>query len=548
MSGLSRLQLPFLPGFSFAEPNETKFNCPQTLTYKSGCAIAVPNQVVSPLEHLQLESHLGEGKVHYLTYGKQKKAPSNHQSSTLPNFIKFDKKVLKFDAYFKENIQNSMLEEYRIRHVNIYYYLIDDTMSISEPVIENSGIPQGKLVIRQKVPKNNEGEFFSWKDLNIEEDITIYGRTYHIVDCDKWSREYLVSQGIHVPSSKQLPADPYFKKRQKDFKQHNFTTSSTEDKLWKLLNLDRQVLRFYCVWEDQDKIVSELRSFILQFYLVDDTMEIREVHKLNDGRDPYPLFLHRHKVPKDRSNVSSLFPIASTEPSETETENWFKDSDFAVGKTIQIYGRNFLLYDCDEFTKNYYKSKFGVEDFHPIEIKTEPVTLKKIETPPYNGFGSMEDSLQSCFSLVPHPPKKNIVKMLQNDGKVLRFEAVLNSVWPIDQSRKFIISYHLADDTISIYERPIRNSGLQGGKFLRRMQIAKPNSNPNSPEYYSIQDFKLGAPVIAAGRQFIITKADDLTLKYLEEHEQKFKVNGEYSDGQTQKRDIQCGPDEATSL
>ncbi|XP_076337710.1 EF-hand domain-containing protein 1-like isoform X2 [Tachypleus tridentatus] len=522
MSGLSRLQLPFLPGFSFAEPNETKFNCPQTLTYKSGCAIAVPNQVVSPLEHLQLESHLGEGKVHYLTYGKQKKAPSNHQSSTLPNFIKFDKKVLKFDAYFKENIQNSMLEEYRIRHVNIYYYLIDDTMSISEPVIENSGIPQGKLVIRQKVPKNNEGEFFSWKDLNIEEDITIYGRTYHIVDCDKWSREYLVSQGIHVPSSKQLPADPYFKKRQKDFKQHNFTTSSTEDKLWKLLNLDRQVLRFYCVWEDQDKIVSELRSFILQFYLVDDTMEIREVHKLNDGRDPYPLFLHRHKVPKDRSNVSSLFPIASTEPSETETENWFKDSDFAVGKTIQIYGRNFLLYDCDEFTKNYYKSKFGVEDFHPIEIKTEPVTLKKIETPPYNGFGSMEDSLQSCFSL--------------------------NSVWPIDQSRKFIISYHLADDTISIYERPIRNSGLQGGKFLRRMQIAKPNSNPNSPEYYSIQDFKLGAPVIAAGRQFIITKADDLTLKYLEEHEQKFKVNGEYSDGQTQKRDIQCGPDEATSL
>ncbi|XP_076337711.1 EF-hand domain-containing protein 1-like isoform X3 [Tachypleus tridentatus] len=467
MSGLSRLQLPFLPGFSFAEPNETKFNCPQTLTYKSGCAIAVPNQVVSPLEHLQLESHLGEGKVHYLTYGKQKKAPSNHQSSTLPNFIKFDKKVLKFDAYFKENIQNSMLEEYRIRHVNIYYYLIDDTMSISEPVIENSGIPQGKLVIRQKVPKNNEGEFFSWKDLNIEEDITIYGRTYHIVDCDKWSH---------------------------------------------------------------------------------DTMEIREVHKLNDGRDPYPLFLHRHKVPKDRSNVSSLFPIASTEPSETETENWFKDSDFAVGKTIQIYGRNFLLYDCDEFTKNYYKSKFGVEDFHPIEIKTEPVTLKKIETPPYNGFGSMEDSLQSCFSLVPHPPKKNIVKMLQNDGKVLRFEAVLNSVWPIDQSRKFIISYHLADDTISIYERPIRNSGLQGGKFLRRMQIAKPNSNPNSPEYYSIQDFKLGAPVIAAGRQFIITKADDLTLKYLEEHEQKFKVNGEYSDGQTQKRDIQCGPDEATSL
>ncbi len=47
------------------------------------------------------------------------------------------------------------------------------------------------------------------------------------------------------------------------------------------------------------------------------------------------------------------------------------------------------------------------------------------EIAPYNGFGSLEDSLQSCLSLVPQPPKKDFIKMLENDGKVLRFEAVL---------------------------------------------------------------------------------------------------------------------------
>lgn len=45
--------------------------------------------------------------------------------------------------------------------------------------------------------------------------------------------------------------------------------------------------------------------------------------------------------------------------------------------------------------------------------------------PPYNGFGSLEDSLQSCLSLVPQPPKKDFIKMLENDHKILRYAANL---------------------------------------------------------------------------------------------------------------------------
>ena len=47
------------------------------------------------------------------------------------------------------------------------------------------------------------------------------------------------------------------------------------------------------------------------------------------------------------------------------------------------------------------------------------------ELPPYNGFGSLEDSKQSCLSLVPQPPRKDFIKILENDGKVLRFAAVM---------------------------------------------------------------------------------------------------------------------------
>lgn len=47
------------------------------------------------------------------------------------------------------------------------------------------------------------------------------------------------------------------------------------------------------------------------------------------------------------------------------------------------------------------------------------------ELPPYNGFGSLEDSKQSCLSLIPQPPKKDFIKMLENDGKILRFAAIM---------------------------------------------------------------------------------------------------------------------------
>ena len=55
----------------------------------------------------------------------------------------------------------------------------------------------------------------------------------------------------------------------------------------------------------------EQRPFIIQYYLVDDTVEVREVHNPNDGRDPFPLFLKRQRVPKDRDNVDDHVVLVS---------------------------------------------------------------------------------------------------------------------------------------------------------------------------------------------------------------------------------------------
>ena len=47
-------------------------------------------------------------------------------------------------AWFKQTVHESPDEHFRVRHVNIYYYLEDDSISVVEPHVENSGMPQGK--------------------------------------------------------------------------------------------------------------------------------------------------------------------------------------------------------------------------------------------------------------------------------------------------------------------------------------------------------------------------------------------------------------------
>ena len=97
-----------------------------------------------------------------------------------------------------------------------------------------------------------------------------------------------------------------------------------------------------------------------------------------------------------------------------------------------------------------------------------------------------------------------------------------DSVRPEDSGRRFIISYRLADDMLTIYEPPVRNSGIIGGKFLERTRVAKPGSPPDSPEYYGPQDFYIGAVIEIFNHRFVITNADAFVLSYMEEHANQF--------------------------
>lgn len=99
---------------------------------------------------------------------------------------------------------------------------------------------------------------------------------------------------------------------------------------------------------------------------------------------------------------------------------------------------------------------------------------------------------------------------------------------PIQAKRRFVISYYLSDDTINIHEPPIRNSGVEGGKFLERQRIKKPNQ-PRYPleisEYFGATDFYVGARVNINGFDFSIYDADEYAFKLMEKESAHFSVS-----------------------
>ncbi|XP_020497125.2 EF-hand domain-containing protein 1 [Labrus bergylta] len=511
--------LPFLPGYSFPDVTKSAFHRPQTLDFKNGYAL--PRR---PAEGIGQDPLLSEQLIQQeiselsfqnpdATYGSFKQSLAEE---FIPAHVALDKKVLSFQAYFEESVLYSPDEEYRIRPVDIYYYLEDDSMCIIEPVVENSGIQQGKRLKRQQLPKNERGDRYLWKDLNLGMELEVYGVKYHITQCDPFTKEFMESEGIVLNGPVPMPVDPYGKRRKN--LQPSFTTPSEFDSMYRFLNMDRKVLRFFALWDESDSLYGETRPVTIHYFLVDDTVEIRAVHEPNSGRDPFPIVMRRQKLPKKIKPESEGFPRCVLEVSTEEVDEYYSPEDFQVGQTMKLLGRRFQLYDCDGFTKEYYQKNHPDLEMKTIKIpkKTDRLQEKKKEIPAYNGFGSLEDSLQNCLSLNPEPPKKNMLQMLENGNKVLRFSARLDSQDSEDEGRRFVLSYFLADDMISIFEKPTRNSGIIGGKFLEKTRIPKPGSTAENPEFYSPADFAIGATVEVFSHRFVLTDADYFVLKYLE--------------------------------
>lgn len=201
-----------------------------------------------------------------------------------PDFVKLDKQILRFYGYFNESVVESKLENSRIRKLIIFYYITDDTISVNEERETNSGIVQGLFLKRTKIKKEN-GEFYNFSDFFVGQNIFIFGKIIKLVDCDEYTREFYNDQNIIQPDKIYYAVDIFHDLNNKNKDLNKKTDNSMKDYLEhklgggkvqnqkQFLENDRKVLKFFSKYEGRD--------YIIHYFLADDTVEIREMHRNN---------------------------------------------------------------------------------------------------------------------------------------------------------------------------------------------------------------------------------------------------------------------------
>lgn len=92
-----------------------------------------------------------------------------------------------------------------------------------------------------------------------------------------------------------------------------------------------------------------------------------------------------------------------------------------------------------------------------------------------------------------------------------------------NNDRVFNISYHLAEDMISVFELPCRNFGFVAGEFFGKSKFYLPGQEKftsERPIAYKSQDFYLGATIVLRNFCFQIVTADMFALKFMEDHKE----------------------------
>jgi hypothetical protein len=287
-------------------------------------------------------------------------------------------------------------------------------------------------------------------------------------------------------------------------------------KLRQFLANDGHVLRFYAYWDDRGKAFGDLRRFIINYFLADDTMEVREVLSSNDGRDPFPSFVRRSQVPKE------VLPLSENDPRFLSADHYYRPMDLRIGATVNILNRQMQIYDCDPFTRGWYRQNFALTEDELAPLEPPKTALRKMVTvtiPPPSLIGGDEDTIRNVLSLHPKPAPKDEMKLIERMHDVLRFKTRLVTKNAVDATREFIITFYLSDDTVQMYEPPQRNSGIVAGKFLQRTKV----KNPDTGDYFRAADLEVGAVVTINRQQFKLLQATEYAMRYMEADPETFK-------------------------
>lgn len=424
--------------------------------------------------------------------------------------------VCRFYAYYVELVTESPKETFRVRKVKIHYYLEDGTMSVCEEVQPNNGIPYKGTLKRHLVP-HPDGSTITLGELRVGDPIAFYGTTYLIYDADVFTRRFFDCRGSPLREALQVPTDAFSSSQGRAPRAHDVPSIAASSALnimltpeqvkatQQFLAHDRKVLRCDCTWDDREKLYGQVRFLTLYYFLSDSSIALVEKATQNSGRDPFPNFFRRQRIaiPKDPNGKFDSSSYASVAFKEIKNVDYYTDKDIRIGNVLHLFNRDILIHDYNEYTKEYVATTFGITEYNPI-----PGAIP----PPFVPPGAVHRELTAA-ELSEHNEKKiHDIRRRRFENSSVKFLASMDNGIYEDEIRRFVVTVFPADNTVSIYEPVIRNSGIVGGKFLHRQQIM----HPDGKQPFRPDEFFVGARLLLNSHPFLFLATNDCSLDYME--------------------------------
>lgn len=258
---------------------------------------------------------------------------------------------------------------------------------------------------------------------------------------------------------------------------------------------DRMVLRYYIWFEDEmpeSKFETRvIRKMILYYYLSDKTIHIGEPHEINSGM-PQGVILSRRRIGHPDGHEFVL-------------------TDFMIGKSFWLLGREYHIVDVDDNTRIYYEEELGIDQGQPQSYPDRPYADELLRS----GKPPIKIPVES---IVGPRPKETLRQFLDYDRKVLRFTACWDDRDKLNGDKRcFIVHYYLSDDNVEVMEIKVRNDGRAPfPKLLRKMRLFKPEVIGRDREYYTDKDLVVGEKIVIYNRPMLLIDCDGFTREFYE--------------------------------
>ena len=254
-----------------------------------------------------------------------------------------------------------------------------------------------------------------------------------------------------------------------------------------------------------------VRLVKIVWYEKDNTFSISEPKQVNSGL-PQGSFLSRQVLRREDGSTRD-------------------SSDLRIGTMITIFGKTFFIYSCDGFTRNWYEENGNPQ---PDDLAA-PEVLDRIDYKSQEWAGKVMFPAKTFMeaSLGKHMhDSEGMAKFLKYDQDSLRFALAWDNTKTLfGDYLTFTMNYFLADDTVTITQSKVANSGMGFfPRLLNRERLLK-----NHEEYlqlherevghhhgpgaiWSWKEFRIGTTLNIFGRQMRIAAMDPNARRFYEQH------------------------------